>query len=154
MRIAISIILTCIVGTAATIVLPPASAQGPSTNPVARSSALYEALGKTQGIATIVDDLLVLVLRDTRINAAFNDVDMARLETKLVEQLCELAGGPCHYSGKDMQLIHQDLAITTAHFNILTEHLQQAMEQNRVPSRMQNKLIAKLAPMQREIVTK
>jgi hemoglobin len=36
----------------------------------------------------------------------------------------------------------------------MAEDLQIAMERNGVPSRVQNRLMAKLAPMQREIVTK
>jgi hemoglobin len=50
--------------------------------------------------------------------------------------------------------VHQDLNITNAMFNALTEDLQVAMERNNVPNGVANKLIAKLAPMQRAIVTK
>ena len=74
---------------------------------------------------------------------------------------------PCKYTGKyhdkamdgvgpvrDMKSVHQDLQITNAMFNALAEDLQIAMEQHNVPSSVSNKLVAKLAPMQRDIVTK
>jgi hemoglobin len=55
---------------------------------------------------------------------------------------------------RDMKTVHQDLQITNAMFNALAEDLQIAMEQHNVPSSISNKLVAKLAPMQRDIVTK
>jgi hemoglobin len=91
---------------------------------------------------------------DARIRASFDGVDMERLAAKLEEQFCEVSGGPCKYSGKDMKTIHEDLAVSRAQFNALVEDLQEAMRRNGVSSRTQNKLLARLAPMHREVVTK
>ena len=118
------------------------------------SDATYIALGGKDGLKKIVDDFLPIILADVRIKDAFKDVDMPHLGERLVEQFCELSGGPCKYGGKNMQDIHADLGITVAQFNALTEDLQVAMERNDISSRAQNKLVAKLAPMQRKIVTK
>ncbi len=93
-------------------------------------------------------------LADPRIKDSFTDIDMKNLAMRLEEQFCELSGGPCQYKGKDMVEIHDGLNITRAQFNALAEDLQIAMETVGVPSRYQNKLVAKLAPMQRGIVTK
>jgi hemoglobin len=140
---------------------PLAAAQTPYTD-----DATYRGLGGKQGIKKIVDRFLVLVLADPRIKDSFADFDMQQLNERLQEQFCEYAGGPCKYTGKyrdktmdgvgtvrDMATVHQDLKITNAMFNALTEDLQIAMEQNQVPSSVSNKLVAKLAPMQRQIVT-
>jgi len=54
---------------------------------------------------------------------------------------------------RDMKTVHQDLQITRAMFNALTEDLQAAMEQHNVPGKVALKLVARLAPMQRDIVT-
>ena len=120
----------------------------------AQSDALFQALGGKSGIDKIVAELVALVLVDPRIKNSFDEVDTGRLKEKLAEQFCELGGGPCKYSGKDMSTIHEGLAVTNAQFNALAEDLQVAMDKCDVPSRTQNKLIAKLAPMQRHIVTK
>lgn len=117
-------------------------------------SAVYQALGGQEGLKAIVGDFLNLVQADVRIKKQFADADMEHLATRLNEQLCELSGGPCHYGGKDMKTIHADLHITNAQFNALAEDLQAAMDKHNVPAREQNKLLAKLAPMQRSIVTK
>ncbi len=121
--------------------------------PVA-DDATFQGLGGKPGIKKIVDTLIPLVLADPRIKESFTDIDMKNLAMRLEEQFCELSGGPCKYKGKDMVEIHDGLNITRAQFNALAEDLQIAMERVGVPARFQNKLVAKLAPMERGIVTK
>lgn len=129
--------------------------------------ATYRGLGGKEGIRRIVDSLVPLILADPRIKDSFTDFDMAQISARLAEQFCELSGGPCRYTGRyrdksmdgtggvhDMASVHADLAITNAQFNALAEDLQVAMERNQVPNGVANKLLAKLAPMQRVIVTK
>ena len=53
-----------------------------------------------------------------------------------------------------MKTVHHDMGLRNADFNALAEDLQQAMDKNGVPSRAQNKLLAKLAPMEHDIVSK
>lgn len=118
------------------------------------TDATYQGLGGESGIKNIVATLLPLLLADPRIKDSFVDIDMKNLAQRLEEQFCVLSGGPCTYGGKDMVEIHDGLNITNAQFNALAEDLQLAMERNAVPSRFQNKLMAKLAPMQRQTVTK
>ena len=125
-----------------------------SLHAIAADDALYHELGGAAGIRRIVADLLPAVQADARISASFDGVDLAHLAEKLEEQFCDVAGGPCKYSGKDMQTIHEDLKLNHAHFNALVEDLQAAMEMNRLPSRVQNRLLARLAPMHRDVVTK
>jgi truncated hemoglobin YjbI len=126
----------------------------------------YQGLGGKDGIKKIVDSFLTLVLADPRIKDNFADFDIPQINQRLQEQFCEYAGGPCKYNGKyhdkamegvgpvrDMKSVHQDLKISDKMFNALAEDLQIAMEQNNVPTRYSNKLIAKLAPMHGDIVT-
>jgi hemoglobin len=139
-----------------------AMAQTPYTE-----DSTYQGLGGKEGIKKIVDTFVTLITTDPRIKDSFTDFDLPQLNQRLQEQFCEFAGGPCKYTGKyhdkamdgvgpvrDMKSVHQDLQITNAMFNALTEDLQIAMEQHNIPSSVSNKLVAKLAPMQRDIVTK
>lgn len=121
---------------------------------IKRDDNIYQGLGKTEGITKIVNDFVPLILADTRINYFFGKMKKEEFSALLVAQFCELAGGPCQYKGKDMYEAHQGMNISNAHFNALAEDLQIAMEMNQVPSSVANKLIAKLAPMQRPIVSK
>ena len=118
------------------------------------SDAVFQQFGGKAGIDKILADFLPLLLADERIKDTFKDADMDRLGNLLAEQFCQLTGGPCTYSGKDMREAHKDMQLNNAQFNALAEDLQLAMEKNGVPSSAQNKLIAKLAPMQRTVVTR
>ena len=126
-----------------------AHAQAPAAD-----DSTYQGLGGKTGIKKIVDTLVPMILSDARIKDSFKDIDMKNLAMRLEEQFCALSGGPCVYKGKDMVDIHDGLNVTNFQFNALTEDLQIAMERNDVATRIQNKLVPKLAPMQRSIVTK
>lgn len=114
---------------------------------------LFDRLGGEAGVAALVDDFLRIVRDDARIAPFFENSDLAVVKQHLVEQFCAIMGGGCHYSGFDMLAVHEPLGIRQAEFNALVEDLQQAMDRHGVPYRMQNRFLAVLAPMRREIVT-
>ncbi|MGZ3182756.1 MAG: group I truncated hemoglobin [Telluria sp.] len=120
----------------------------------ADGAPLYDDLGARAGVHAIVTTLVPLVLQDRRIAASFDGIDMKHLALRLEEQFCAVSGGPCTYKGKDMKTIHDGLNITNAQFNALVEDLQEALDRNAVAPAVQNRLLAKLAPMQRDVVTK
>ena len=62
--------------------------------------------------------------------------------------------GPCTYTGLNMQQAHQGLGITEADFNALVADLQKAMDKHGIPFTAQNQLLARLAPMHRDVDTK
>jgi hemoglobin len=53
-----------------------------------------------------------------------------------------------------MYLAHKGLHLDEAQFNALVEGLQAAMDDCDVPFRTQNRLLAVLAPMERDVVTR
>jgi hemoglobin len=126
----------------------------PAANFVPAPGSFYADLGGLAGIRKFTHALVVMLVEDPRTRDKFEDADMDRLEVLLVEQFCDLSGGPCHYSGKDMRAAHAHKEIGIAQFNALAEDLQIAMEQNQVPSAAANKLVAKLAPMAHDVVTR
>jgi hemoglobin len=119
---------------------------------VSTGDRLYQSLKGKQGITAIVANLTPRLLADERIRHTFVEVDMRHLAEKLVEQFCAVSGGPCVYTGKDMKTIHQDMKISNAQFNALVEDLQDAMDAEGVSTAVQNQLLARLAPMQRQVV--
>lgn len=116
--------------------------------------ALFAAFNGEEGIARVVDDMVDRSLADPRIKDIFAASDLVRLRRTLKEQFCFILNGPCDYTGKDMKSSHADHGITNREFNALVENLQHAMNTEGVPFRAQNKLLAKLAPMQRDVVTR
>jgi hemoglobin len=114
--------------------------------------AVFEAFNGKAGIDRIVDDMVERNFADPRIKDFFAAADKVRLKRTLSEQFCYLLGGGCDYTGKDMKSSHVDQGTTKKDFNALVENLQFAMDKEGVPFFAQNKLLAKLAPMQRDIV--
>lgn len=119
----------------------------------AGDDALYVALGKESGISKLVDESLVLILQDARIKILFKDTNIPRLAKLLKEQFCAISNGPCPYTGDDMKTVHQGMDISAAQFYALAEDVQMAMDKLDIPSSTQNRLMAKLAPMKRDIVS-
>ncbi len=117
-------------------------------------ASVFAAFGGEAGIARIVDGLLERVQQDERIEGIFRASDWPRLRRTLIEQFCYLLGGPCRYTGRDMASVHADHGITTREFNALVENLQDAMDAEGVPFALQNRLLARLAPMHRDVVTR
>lgn len=116
--------------------------------------ALFLAFNGEAGISRVVDDMVDRSLTDPRIKDIFAASDIVRLRRTLKEQFCFILNGPCDYTGKDMACSNKDHGITNREFNALVENLQLAMNTEGVPFRAQNKLRAKLAPMQRDVVTR
>ncbi len=133
---------------AALSVALPARAQDAATPP----DALYQQLGGQPGLVRLMDDFVVRLLADARMNPFFKDVDHPHLKTQLIAQFCQVAGGPCELKGPDMQKAHAGMDINKNNFNALVEVLQQSMDAQGIPFRTQNRLLAKLAPMHRDII--
>lgn len=112
---------------------------------------MSRAFGGQTGIRRITDRTLDLSLADPRIKAIFAEHDMVRLRRTLFEQVCYILNAGCRYSGRDMKAAHKGLGTTHADLNALVEHLQQAMREARVSFPAQNRLLAKLAPMDRTV---
>jgi len=120
---------------------------------VARADeTLFSQIGGAAKLTATVDSLVDVMLADDRINFAFAQTDLAKFKKLLYDQLCELTGGPCTYRGRSMFEAHKKLDATNAQFNALAEDLYIAFEKQGVPYRVQNKVMALLAPMQKEVV--
>lgn len=116
--------------------------------------SVYRAFHEQPGIDRIIDDSVARWTTDPRIARRFAGRNLVRLRLELKAQVCYLVGGPCAYEGKDMKAAHAGMGLVNRDFNALAEDLQLAMDKERVPFPAQNRLLAKLAPMQRAIVTK
>lgn len=115
---------------------------------------LFAAFHGHEGISRIVDDLVEQVQNDPRLTEIFKASDFVRLRRTLKEQFCYILNGGCSYTGRDMKSVHADHGVTIAEFNALVEVLQSAMMREGVAFSAQNRLLAKLAPMMRETVTR
>jgi hemoglobin len=114
---------------------------------------MLEAFHGRDGIARIVADL-THAIPYSRIADVFRATDMKRLERMLNEQFCYILNGGCDYTGRDMKTTHEDQGVTRAEFGALVELLQDAMDAEHVLPSAQNRFLAKLAPMNRDVVVR
>ncbi len=122
--------------------------------PAAADDSLYKAFGEKAGLTALMDDFVKRLVADKRIGSFFKDTNQTNLAQQLTDQLCMLSGGPCVYQGAPMKDVHADMDITKGDFNALVEALQASMEAKSIPFAAQRRMLARLAPMHREVVTK
>jgi hemoglobin len=115
-------------------------------------ASLYERLGGLDAIRAVVDSLVARCAGDERINQKFGQTDIPRLKKMLVDQVCEAAGGPCGYTGRDMKETHQGMGVTAGEFDALVEDLVSTLEEFNVPKSEQEELLSLLGPMREDIV--
>ena len=123
------------------------------TAPVADPALFAQFHGKA-GLDRIAADLVARSHADPRITDIFKAFDDVRLTRTLSEQFCYVLAGPCAYTGRDMAAAHKGMGLVGADMNALVENLQLAMDKEGVAFSAQNKLLAKLAPMKRDMVAK
>jgi hemoglobin len=145
-----------ILAVAAVVALLPFTAAAQKTG---QGTSLYDRLGGKPAITAVVDEFVARVAADNRINHFFaatasNPAQLASFKMKLVDQICEAAGGPCKYRGKDMKTAHQGMGISAADFNALVEDLVGALDKFKVGAAEKNQLLGVLGPMQGQIVEK
>lgn len=118
----------------------------------AKDDSLFRAFGGEPGLNAVMADFVPRLIADAQIGRHFKSTNREHLARQLAAQVCQLAGGPCTYEGPAMGPAHEGMGITRADFNRLVELLQASMAARGVPFSAQNRLLALLAPMHREIV--
>lgn len=122
-------------------------------NPV-RADALYTRMGGDSVVTAVADELIDHTVADPKLKRSFDKVDLSRLKKLLAEQICYLAGGPCAYSGDSMLEVHAGLNIRQDEFYGMVEVLRDVLSKHNVGLRERNELLALLAPMKRDVVTR
>jgi hemoglobin len=118
----------------------------------ASTARLYDRLGGAEGVAAIANALIDRVAADPKIGESFKGAKLDRIKRLLAEQLCDLTGGPCHYSGDTMRQVHAGHHISQAEFYGMVATLRGILAERHVDTGATNELLRLLAPMKRDIV--
>lgn len=123
------------------------------------NDSLYKSLGGKKAIVAVVDDFVGRVAADDRINNFFKATAadpkrLANFKMNLVDQICEAAGGPCKYKGKDMKTAHAGMGIASADFDALVQDLVASLDKFMVKDADKQALLGVLGPMKKDIVEK
>ena len=135
---------------AAALAQPAAAPAKAASAPV--DDTLYRDLGGQPGLVALVDDFVPRLVADPKIGHFFAKTDLPSFKARLVEQFCLVSGGGCRYQGANMKVAHEEHDIRMSDFNLLVEDLQVSMDARGIPFSTQNRLLARLAPMHKDIV--
>lgn len=119
-----------------------------------QDQSLYVRLGGKPKIEAVVDDFVTRAVADLRISSRFATADIPHLKTMLVDQICQVSGGPCTYEGRDMKLTHAGMAIGGEEFDALVADLVTTMDKLDIGRREQMELLNTIRPMKSDIVDK
>jgi hemoglobin len=117
---------------------------------------LYARLGGKEGVAAIVDSFIDDLGADKRLKQAFAKTKGPKLDhfkQMLNDQLCELTGGGCQYTGKIMTDEHAGMKITGAQFDAFVGDFQLALEEKQVAKDDQQQVLDQLNLLKDQIVT-
>ncbi|HEV8225375.1 MAG TPA: group 1 truncated hemoglobin [Methylomirabilota bacterium] len=132
-----------------------ASAPSDTASSAPATPTLYQRLGGREAIKQVVDDFVANLAADPRVNARFKGLDaakMAKLQTDLADQICDVTGGPCAYLGRDMKTVHKGMNITEAEWNATVEDLVKTLNKFKVGPKEQQELLGALGGMKKDIV--
>jgi hemoglobin len=118
----------------------------------ASQAPLYDRLGGAPGVAAIADTLIDRVSTDPLLGRSFKDSKLERIKKLLAEQICDLSGGPCRYSGDSMKEVHAGHHISEAEFFGMVADLRAVLKERHVSQGAANELLRLLAPIKRDVV--
>ena len=124
----------------------------------ASPKSLFERLGGMDGLAAVTDDFLPRLFADKVVmgNPAVAErmakVDPALVRKRLIEQLCEMTGGPCKYEGKAMRPAHKGLGITETEWSAAAADFAAALDAKKVAAREKGEILALIQRLEPDVV--
>ena len=116
---------------------------------------LYQRLGGYDAIWTFADNLLPRVQNDSQLARFWASRGSDRLEREkqlLVDYLVFSTGGPMHYSGRDMKLVHEGMKISESDWDAFMGHAAQTMSTLNIPDAEQGEIADFVSSLKADIV--
>lgn len=154
MRIAYSLVVTAF----AVATLAPAShsfGQGMPTAP--KKKTLYQRMGGYDIIANVVDGFIGHLKTDPafkRFGGGRSISSLIATRQLIVDQLCNLTGGPCMYIGRPMKMAHAGLEITQQEWETSMKFWKASLEKSKVGEPEQKEFLAIIENLRKDIVEK
>lgn len=133
----------------------PASAQEKGKP---KMKSLYERLGGTYAIATVVDDFIERLLVNNTLNAnpaikaARDRVPKAGLKYRVTSLVCQVTGGSEKYAGRPMKESHKHLNITEKEWQAMADDFKKTLDKFNVPEKEQQELFTIVNSTKKDIV--
>jgi hemoglobin len=120
-----------------------------------QSKTLYERLGGYDAIAAVAEDLVARLNQDPQLGrfwAHRGEDGVKREKQLLVDFLCQSAGGPIYYRGREMLLSHRGMKISDSDWNVFLGHAAATLAKFKVPEPEQRDVVAFVQSLKKDIV--
>src|SRR5437660_8951248 len=120
--------------------------------------SLYERIVGVNAIAMVVDRFSDEVVKNPKLNVnpalkEWNQLGkLPGLKFMRTLWLCQVAGGPFQYTGKDLHEAHKHLHITSEEFDEVGAEIARARDYFHVPARGQQEVLAAIVANKPEVV--
>ena len=131
------------------------AAPPPAPQAAAAQDSLYKRLGGYDALAAVTDDFLGRLATDPKEGRFFVGLSTdskTRVRQHVVDFLCVATGGPCKYTGRDMETAHTGLNITEDDWTIAVKALGDTLNKFKVPAKEQGEVVGAVAPLKSKIV--
>ena len=117
------------------------------------TTALYQRLGGSDGIARLVDDVIAAHLDNPLVKTRFENIkDLEHAKRMAREFFGAGSGGPDPYTGKDMLAAHRGMNISEQEYLAVTDDIVGAMNKHRLDDATKNDVIAILYSLKDNII--
>lgn len=122
---------------------------------VVGGATLYQRIGGYDSIAEIVDDFFARMAEDERLQVYFaglSEDSMRQVRQDTVDFVCEKTGGPCFYTGRDLDEAHEGIGISPADWERATELMAATLDARGVQGELRDEIGTFLAGLREDIV--
>jgi len=123
------------------------------------NQTLYERLGGVNAIAMVVERFSDEIVKNAKLNVnpalkEWNQTDqLPGLKFMRTLWLCQAAGGPFQYTGKELGEAHKDLHIKPEEFDEVGVEIARALDHFKVPEREKQEVLAAIVSKKAEVVS-
>jgi hemoglobin len=108
-------------------------------------ATLYQRLGGYDAIAAVCADLLPRLQADSQLGRFWQhrgEDGIKREYQLLVDFICNAAGGPMYYTGRDMVLTHKGMRISSSDWDIFMRNLGLTLDKFALPAAERTDVVA------------
>jgi hemoglobin len=132
----------------------------PAQSDAPQQVALYDRLGGLAPISVVVSDFIDALVPDPFLNknpaidAARKQVPASYLKYHVTAMVCEAAGGPCRYHGREMEESHTHMNITEHEWDRMVTLLKEVLSKHKVPAKESQELLDIIDSTKTDIVSR
>jgi hemoglobin len=117
-----------------------------------RDKPLYQRLGGREAIQAVATDIIDLHFTEAITRPLTKGVDQQKLVRLVVEFLCQGAGGPEKYTGRDMVRAHEHLNMTDVHFMAAGDQIMRVLKKYGVPEPEQQEVLSMIVAHHDDVI--